>query len=86
MKYNSEIHRRRSIRLKCYNYSQSGAYFITICAHNRECLFGKIIDGNSVLNEFGIIARDEWIKSSQIRAEIEINEYVLCPIIYIALL
>ena len=42
MKYNPQIHHRRSIRLKGYDYSQAGLYFITICTQNRECLFGEI--------------------------------------------
>ncbi len=41
MKYNSEFHHRRSIRLKGYDCSQVGAYFVTICTQNRECLFGE---------------------------------------------
>ncbi len=53
MKYNPDIHKRRSIRLKDYDYSQAGAYFITICAQDRECLFGKITDGKMVLNDAG---------------------------------
>ena len=40
MKYNPSIHHRRSIRLKGYDYSQNGAYFITVCAQNRECFIG----------------------------------------------
>lgn len=52
MKYDPAKHHRRSTRLKGYNYSASGGYFITICTHQRECLFGKIIDGIMVLNEF----------------------------------
>ena len=44
MKYKPDIHHRRSIRLQGYDYSQAGAYFVTICAQNRECLFGKIVD------------------------------------------
>ncbi len=43
MKYNPQIHHRRSIRLQGYDYSQAGAYFITICCQNRECRFGKIV-------------------------------------------
>ena len=39
--YNLDIHHRRSIRLKGYDYSQAGAYFVTICTQNRECLFGE---------------------------------------------
>jgi REP element-mobilizing transposase RayT len=43
MKYNPDIHHRRSIRLKGYDYSQAGLYFVTICVQNRECLFGEIV-------------------------------------------
>ncbi len=42
MMYNPDIHHRRSIRLKGYDYSQAGLYFITICAHDRERIFGNI--------------------------------------------
>ena len=45
MNYNPLVHHRRSIRLKGYDYSQAGAYFITICCHDRECRFGKISIG-----------------------------------------
>ena len=44
--YNPAIHHRRSIRLQGYDYSQAGAYFITICTHNRECLFGTVGAGS----------------------------------------
>jgi hypothetical protein len=47
--------RRRSLRLPGYDYSQSGAYFITACIHNRAMLFGEVIDGNVRLNEMGTI-------------------------------
>ena len=47
MSYNPEIHHRRSIRLKGYDYSQEGLYFITICVQDRECLFGEIVVGAS---------------------------------------
>ena len=60
MKYNPEAHHRRSIRLKGWDYSQAGAYFITICTQNRECLFGEIVDGEMRLNEAGNIARQCW--------------------------
>ncbi len=64
-KYNPNINHRRSIRLKGYDYSQAGAYSITICVQNRQCLFGRIIDGEMVLNDFGKIAYDEWVKLSE---------------------
>ena len=50
-------HHRRSIRLKGHDYTQSGAYFVTICTRDRECLFGGIVDGEMRLNDAGEIAR-----------------------------
>jgi putative transposase len=49
-----------SIRLKDYDYSQAGAYFVTICAWQRECLFGEIVDGEMVLNDVGRIVETVW--------------------------
>lgn len=79
MKYDAKTHHRRSIRLQGYDYAQNGAYFITICVHEEKCIFGSVVNHKMVLNEFGIIAHDEWIKSSKIRAEIEIDECVIMP-------
>ncbi|MDR1679138.1 MAG: transposase [Prevotellaceae bacterium] len=64
-KYNPDIHHRRSIRLKGYDYSQAGMYFITICVQNRVCMLGEIINGEMQLNEYGRIAHDEWLKLSE---------------------
>ena len=79
MKYDPNIHRRRSVRLQGYDYSQAGAYFITICTQGRECLFGAIENGEMMLSECGQIAHDEWLKSAKIRSEIELGEYVIMP-------
>ena len=79
MPYDPEIHHRRSIRLKGYDYSQAGAYFITICTHNREFLFGEIIDGQMHLNEIGKIVESEWLKTSDIRDEVELDAFVVMP-------
>jgi len=79
LKFNPEIHHRRSIRLKDYDYSQPGAYFITICIHGRECILGDIIDGNSRLNQFGNIVKEEWLRTEQIRPEIRTDEFVVMP-------
>ena len=79
MRYDPDKHHRRSIRLKGYDYSQIGAYFITICTQNRECLFGKIVDGKMVLNPFGRIVADEWTKTALIRDEIKLDEWVVMP-------
>ena len=48
MNYNPNIHNRRSIRLKGYDYSQAGLYFITICVQDRMCLFGKIVGAENL--------------------------------------
>jgi len=53
MAYQPEIHHRRSIRLKGYDYAQSGAYFITLCVRSRECLFGNVIGEKVILKELG---------------------------------
>jgi REP element-mobilizing transposase RayT len=79
MKYDPEKHHRRSIRLKDYDYSQSGAYFITICTHNRECLFGEIVNVGMILNEFGKIAWEEWDNNAKIRKNLVQDEYVVMP-------
>ena len=70
---------RCSIRLKEYDYSQPGAYFITICTHQREHLFGEIVDGVMKLSEYGQIAQEEWQKIASIRSEIELGEFVIMP-------
>jgi putative transposase len=72
MKYNPEIHHRRSIRLPGYDYGQAGLYFITVCAWQRQCIFGAIDDGVMHLNPLGEIARDEWFRTAKIRPNIDI--------------
>ena len=83
--YDPKIHHRRSIRLKGYDYSQSGLYFITICCQYRACLFGKITVGANrirpemILNEFGQIAHDEWLKTLEIRNNVKLGAFVVMP-------
>ena len=60
MKYNPKIHHRRSIRLRGYDYSQAGLYFITICCENRECLFGEIVNGEMICNDAGKMINQIW--------------------------
>ena len=79
MKYNPEYHHRRSIRLQGYNYSQTGIYFVTICTHKRQCLFGEIRNGKMILNQIGKIVAQEWLKSAEIRQEIELDEWIIMP-------
>ena len=72
---------RRSIRLKGYDYTQPGAYFVTICTHGRKMLFGRVVDGEMALNEFGEIVREEWFKTAQVRPYVRLyeDEFVVMP-------
>ncbi|MFA6522441.1 MAG: transposase [Patescibacteria group bacterium] len=70
---------RRSIRLQGYDYSEDGAYFLTICTKDRECLFGAIEHGIIRLNQFGNIVHDELLKTLEIRSEIELDSLVIMP-------
>lgn len=56
-RYNQGIHHRRSIRLTGYDYSRAGAYFVTICTKDRECLLGEMVDGTMRLNEAGLVVQ-----------------------------
>ena len=79
MQIESQKRQRKSIRLKEYDYTTKNLYFITICTHNHEHLFGKIIDGNIRLNDLGRIAEKEWLKTKEIRKNITIDYYVVMP-------
>jgi len=79
MPYNSNIHHRRSIRLKGYDYTQQGAYFVTICTHQRNCLFGEIVDGEIKLNTNGEIARGSWLSIPRHFKNVELDEFVIMP-------
>ena len=79
MKYNPQIHNRRSVRLKGYDYSQEGAYFITICCKDRAHLFGQIINGEMILNANGNIGYNEWLHTSEIRSNVSLDVFVIMP-------
>ncbi len=70
---------RRSIRLRDYDYRQAGAYFITICTHQKECLFGDVINDEMLLSEMGQIVSEEWVRTAIIRPEIELDAFVVMP-------
>ena len=85
-KYNPNIHNRRSIRLKGYDYSQAGLYFITICVKNRTCLFGHIERKDApcghpkmILNDAGEMVYDEWNKLPERFPNIQLHEYIVMP-------
>lgn len=79
MSYNPFIHHRQSIRLKGYDYSSAGYYFVTICCFERLTLFGKIQDNQMLLNDYGLIAHNEWLNTVNRRQNIELDEFVIMP-------
>jgi len=79
MKFDPKIHHRRSIRLQGYDYSQAGAYFVTIVAWQREMLFGEIMDGMMKLNEFGRIVSEKWQWLEMQYEYVELGEWVIMP-------
>lgn len=77
MEYNPDKHHRRSIRLKGYDYSQGGMYFITINVQDRKCLFGEIANGEMLLSEMGKIAYREWMLTPELRKNVELDAFVV---------
>jgi REP element-mobilizing transposase RayT len=72
-------HHRCSIRLRGYDYSRAGAYFVTICAQGRECLFGEIVDGEMLLNEFGGCVVRWWDDIPRHFVGVDTDAFVVMP-------
>ena len=79
MTFNSNKYHRRSIRLKGFNYSSPGAYFITICTQNREYLFGEIVNGKMILNDAGQMVQTVWDEIPSYYTGIDVDAYVVMP-------
>lgn len=78
-KYDPQIHHRRSIRLKGYDYSQAGAYFVTICVHQRECLLGDVVNGKMQLSRFGKIVSYAWLDLPKHYPHVVLDEFCIMP-------
>jgi len=78
-RYNPNIHHRRSIRLKGYDYSQAGLYFITICVKNRKCLFGNIDNGKMNRNDAGKMIEKLWNEIPNDFKYTKLHEYIIMP-------
>ena len=74
-----DAHHRRSIRLKHYDYSQPGAYFVTICTHARACVFGDVVDGTMVLNDAGKMAAQCWRAIPEHFPHVALDVFVVMP-------
>jgi REP element-mobilizing transposase RayT len=77
--FNPDKHHRRSIRLQEYDYSQDGAYFVTICTSDRACIFGEVIDGTMYLNDAGRIVRAAWDETPDHHPWALLDAFVLMP-------
>jgi REP element-mobilizing transposase RayT len=78
-KFNTQKHHRHSIRLPNYDYSQPGAYFVTIVTWQRECLFGDVVNGEMVLSKLGLVAKQQWEKLPKRFPDIELGAFMIMP-------
>lgn len=74
-----EKHHRRSVRLKDYDYAQSGAYFVTVVTHGRKCLFGEIVNAETRLNDAGRTIERWWFELNNKFRTVETDEFVIMP-------
>ncbi len=79
LKYDPFKHHRHSIRLKGYDYSQAGAYYVTIVVQNRACLFGNVADAEMQLNDAGRMVRSQWECLPQRFPSVELDESIVMP-------
>ena len=79
MSYNPDIHHRRSIRLREFDYRSAGAYYVTVCAFQRECLFGEVVDGEMRLNTSGMALDTCWRAITNHSPNVQLDEFVIMP-------
>ena len=79
MRFDPDRHHRRSIRLRSYDYAQPGAYFVTVCTHNRQCLFGNVINGEIRQNEYGRIVAACWSELPGHYPRVALDVFVVMP-------
>ncbi len=72
-------YRVESTRLKGWDYTAAGLYFVTICAKNRECLFGNVVNAEMRLSPIGEIVADEWQQTPRVRPYVELDEWIIMP-------
>ena len=75
----SNLHHRRSVRLPGHDYSQPGAYFVTICIDDRRCLCGEITSGEVVLSNVGKIVNAKWCVLPQAFPHVMLDAFVVMP-------
>lgn len=78
-RYNRDVHHRGSIRLPGYDYSEPGAYFVTICTHERQCWFGDVKNGKLQLRSPGTIVQTTWLTLPKRFPFVVLDEFVVMP-------
>ncbi len=78
-KFDPKIHHRHSIRLPGYDYSQAGAYYVTIVAQRRECLFGEVLNGEMKLSRYGQIVQAAWFDLPKHYRHLELDAFCIMP-------
>jgi len=73
------IKKRRSVRLKNYDYSHPGAYFVTVCAHEKKCLFGKNVESRMELNALGKIVEKHWMEIPKHFQTVSLDQFIVVP-------
>ena len=75
----SDIRRRNTLRHGGYDYTSAGAYFVTVCAHQRLAVFGRVEDGAMTLNSLGCIADRCWAEFAERHPEVRVEAHVIMP-------
>ena len=78
-KFNPLMHHRQSIRMKGYDYSLAGAYFITIATYQHTCIFGEVLNDKIKLNKYGCIAFNQWIRLTKRFRDSDFPAFVIMP-------
>ena len=79
MPHDPNVRHRRSVRLPGHDYSSAGAYFLTICTHQREAPLGEIVNDEMVLSDSGRIVAQEWERTGALRSCATLDEFVVMP-------
>jgi putative transposase len=78
-RFNPDIHHRRSPRLRGYDYARGGAYFVTVCSQNHECLFGSVANGVMELNDAGRMVKRWWVELNSKFPSVNTDAYIIMP-------
>jgi REP element-mobilizing transposase RayT len=79
MRYNRDLHHRRSIRLKGYDYRSAGAYAVTTCVNGRELSLGRVVDGEMELSDLGRVAAESWTWLEEQYPYVSLDAWVVMP-------